>query len=78
MLHYSAFYSKKQRSTKKSIHDVKGRSLFIFSATNRFRLFMANVCKHRFFDTFILLFIGVSTIMLAIESPLDDPNGRKL
>lgn len=34
--------------------------------------------SHPWFDNFILIVILATTILLAFESPLDDPNGKKV
>ena len=52
-----------------------GRSLFIFGPENRIRIFSHLIYSHRFFDRFILFLIGISTLTLAFESPLQDPQG---
>lgn len=52
-------------------------SLFCFSRTNRFRQFCYNLSTHKYFEWVILLFITFSTVLLAIERPLDDPASQK-
>lgn len=55
---------------------MKGKSLFLFKTSNSFRVMCKNIVGHRHFDTFILVMIGLSSIMLTFEGPLTDPNGR--
>lgn len=56
---------------------MEGKSFFIMSATNPFRIFIARIVSHPIFENFILFIIFCSAIHLAIENPLDDPNGEK-
>lgn len=48
----------------------KGKSLFIFSQTNKFRVFCHFVCNHSYFGNIILGCIMISSAMLAAEDPL--------
>lgn len=59
-----------KKSAKKHI---SGRSLLCLSEENSFRLMCFNVTNHAWFDWVILVFICVSTVMLAMEAPMDDP-----
>lgn len=52
-------------------------SLFCFSRENRFRQACFNLANHKYFEWVILLFITFSTVLLAIERPLDDPKSHK-
>lgn len=54
---------------------MNGKSLFVFSRVNGFRLMCKDLVAHRHFDTFILVMIGLSSIMLTFEGPNTDPNG---
>jgi len=58
---------------KGKIIDLVGNSLFIMGPENAFRALCAKIVGHPYFDSFILLLIGFSTILLALENPLDDP-----
>jgi hypothetical protein len=40
---------------------------------NPFRMFCSKIVGHPYFDNSILLLIGFSTILLALENPLDNP-----
>ena len=42
------------------------------SPENPFRLICSKIVGHPYFDNAILLLIGFSTILLALENPLDD------
>ena len=48
----------------------------IFSGSNCLRRFCAAVANHRYFERIIFVLIITSTITLALETPLDDPNGE--
>lgn len=65
---------KQKKGACKKIH-LKGNSLFVFSRVNSFRVWCKNLVGHRHFDTFILVMIGLSSIMLTFEGPNTDPNG---
>lgn len=51
-------------------------SFFIFSPTNRFRIFCHYVCNHSIFGNIILVCIMISSAMLAAEDPLDSHSKR--
>jgi hypothetical protein len=53
----------------------EGRSLFLFGPDNKFRLFLHRLTNNIYFDGVIVFFIAVSSIMLALDNPLNDPNG---
>lgn len=57
---------------------LMGRSLFIFSPRNKCRRCVRDIVVSKVFEGVILFLIIFSTIMLAVESPLDNPNGLKL
>ncbi|CAH1158375.1 unnamed protein product [Phyllotreta striolata] len=46
-------------------------SFFIFSPTNRFRVFCHWFCNHSYFSNMILVCIMVSSALLAVEDPID-------
>jgi hypothetical protein len=56
---------------------LEGNSLYIFSPNNMFRKFCQKIVLHKFFDPFILIMICISTVLLTLENPLDDPAGQK-
>jgi len=53
---------------------MAGKSLFLFGPDNRFRIIIARVVDSPYFDFTILVFIIISSILLAIENPLHDPD----
>ena len=53
-----------------------GTSLCIFSKDNWIRKIDNKIVTHSYFDYFILLIIVISSITLALENPLNDPNSR--
>jgi hypothetical protein len=53
----------------------EGRSLFLFSPENRFRQLVHTVTNHKVFEYIGLIVIAVSSVFLAFENPLNDPNG---
>ncbi|XP_020280944.1 muscle calcium channel subunit alpha-1 isoform X8 [Pseudomyrmex gracilis] len=48
-----------------------GSAFFIFSSTNRFRVFCHWFCNHSYFSNVILVCIMISSAMLAAEDPLN-------
>ncbi|GAU95712.1 hypothetical protein RvY_07287-2 [Ramazzottius varieornatus] len=52
------------------------RSLFILSPTNLIRRLCHNIVNLRFFDTFIMIVICLSSISLAAEDPVETNNAR--
>ena len=65
----------KQKSSLKKDINIEGRSLFLFGPKNKLRIIIARIVNHVRFDNFILILIGLSAIHLALESPLDNPDG---
>lgn len=55
---------------------LHGFSLLLFGPKDRFRNFCASIVLHPYFDPFIMVIIIISTIMMIIDNPLNDPNGR--
>ncbi|TMW67789.1 hypothetical protein Poli38472_007461 [Pythium oligandrum] len=51
-----------------------GNSLFLFSDTNRFRIVVYQVVSHPWFDNVILGLIVLSSVSLAVDNPLSNPN----
>lgn len=54
---------------------IEGRSFFIFGPLNGFRLMIFRITSNNFFDGIIISMIAISSIMLALDNPLNDPNG---
>jgi len=55
---------------------LEGNSLFIFSPNNIIRQLTAKLLKNIYFEYLVIAFILLSTIMLAIKTPLDDPSSN--
>ncbi|XP_071083520.1 muscle calcium channel subunit alpha-1-like isoform X5 [Haliotis cracherodii] len=53
-------------------------SLFMFSPTNRFRLFCHKTCNHSYFGNIVLACILISSAMLAAEDPLRSKSPRNI
>lgn len=53
-----------------------GKSLFIFSKENICRKICYHIVKHKWYDRFVLFLIAISTILLAIDNPNMDQNGK--
>jgi voltage-dependent calcium channel len=60
---------------QESANKLQGKSLSILDPNNILRLFTKNIVLHPYFDPFIILIIIISTVMMAIDNPLNDPNG---
>lgn len=58
-----------QRRQLSSVKIIHGRSLFLFSTNNRFRLFCHTVVTFKHFDQIMLIIIVVSSVILAMEDP---------
>ena len=52
---------------------VEGMSLYMMSPENPIRKFAVMLVGHQHFDNIILFLIVFSTLMLLVESPLNDP-----
>ena len=50
-----------------------GKALYLFGPNNGFRKVCSKIVRHTIFENFIILLILISTINLALESPLEDP-----
>lgn len=57
-------------------YSLEGKSLYLFTPTNFIRVTTANIVNHKLFDPLILIIITVTTIALALDSPLNDPKGE--
>jgi len=57
---------------------IEGRALFCFSETNGLRRCCAAIATSKVFENIILILIVLSTLTLALETPLDDPKGKKI
>ena len=59
-------------STELKLHGI---SLLMMGRNNKFRIFVTRIVLHPLFDPFIITIIILSTILMAIDNPLNDPNG---
>jgi len=57
------------------VDPLEGNSLCCLSKTNGFRSFCYGAMTNPWFDRVVMALITVSTLLLAVESPLMDPNG---
>jgi hypothetical protein len=57
---------------------ISGKSLFCLGPHNKFRFECYKMVNHPWFDRIILTFIVISTIMLAIDTPLSDPESNTI
>lgn len=55
---------------------LKGKSLCLFGQKNRFRIFLLKLISSNYFETFIMLTIIMSCILLLIKDPLENPNSQ--
>ena len=62
-----------RKSVKKKIQ-LYGWSLFIFKPKNKIRKAISFIIQNNFFENFIIFLIVISSITLAIENPLMDPD----
>jgi len=75
---------KKQLSKMSSIGESEfdseegegNRSLYLFAPDNKLRLFLQKLVVLPGFDYAILFFILISSVQLALENPLNDPDGQ--
>ena len=56
----------------------KNRSLYLFSSDNKFRILMKKIERSNYFKNGILLLIIATSITLAVESPLKDPESTEV
>ena len=55
---------------------LEGISLNFFKKDDKFRVFCSKILNNPFFETFILILIIVSCILLAATDPISDPNSQ--
>ena len=67
-----------QSEIERSLPKLDGRSLCCMGPRNRLRLTCHKLVEWKWFANIILVLIVISTITLAFETPLDDPEGDKL
>ena len=78
LLHYdyeqvTKYEAREQQSSTEPV-TLKGKSLYLFSPRNPLRRFCAAVTSHWIFEGVIIALIVFSTVTLAFEDPLADPN----
>ena len=87
MMHYNIDSTKFQRvSTLKLTESndtlvtvpLTGVSLFCLKPRNGLRILCHRLVQNWWFEKIILTLICISTITLALETPLDNPNGDKI
>ena len=64
---------KKAQGPKIKDIELSGSSLMFLNEDNKFRMFCANIVGHENFDNLVIILILISTILLAIENPYEDP-----
>jgi len=57
------------------LSEMPNKSLGLFSKENKMRKMAITLDKNPKFDNFILILIAVSSVILALENPLNDPSG---
>ena len=67
-----------QKDNKTETKPLMGYSLFCLGPMNKFRMAVNAFVNHKWFERIILTLIIISTITLALETPLDDPDGDKI
>ena len=67
----------KSKEGKRKNIQLNGNSLYMMGPKNKIREICKKAVGHQHFDNLILFLIGFSTILLTLENPLDDPNGKK-
>ena len=55
---------------------LRGKSLYLFSVTNPLRVFLHKIRYWAYFDNVILMLIIISSVLLALDNPLNDPDGE--
>jgi hypothetical protein len=68
--------AKKIGSPTSNLSELHYHSLFFMSPTNSFRITCHWLSSHKWFERFIIALIGISTVCLAVASPLDAPDSN--
>lgn len=55
---------------------LEGKSFNLLTTENKFRIFLYQLVNNKKFDYFIILVIILSSIQLALDSPLMDPESQ--
>ena len=53
---------------------LTGKSLYCLGPESKIRQFFVRLVTHKYFDPFIMTLIFISTILMAVDSPLNDPD----
>ena len=69
--------SLKRRLTVQKQPPLAGKSLWMFAPDNAARKWISKLTTHNAFGIAIMCCIFVSTVTLAFEEPLEDPNSQK-
>ena len=56
---------------------LEGRSLYLLSPNNLIRIKCAQLISHPQFENFSIVLILISTVLLALDNPLDNPASKK-
>ena len=70
--------AKEKPLTAKNIDNLiylEGKSLWLFKMDNKLRRILFDIVTAKYFDYFIVLVIFVSAVQLAMDNPLNNPNG---
>jgi len=65
----------KEATEEVELLPLEGRALFCLGPENIFRIYVYKLVENWWFQQTILLLIIISTITLALETPLDNPDG---
>jgi len=58
-----------------SSRELGGKSLWMFGEESKLRQSIMTVVSSKKFEYFIMIFIVLSSVQLALENPLNDPDG---
>lgn len=75
LTHISLQGSMNKSATWKPSEVLEGRSMFCLSRENKFRGYCYLTMVNPWFDRFIMILITISTVLLAFDTPLSDPEG---
>ncbi|GMI01219.1 hypothetical protein TrST_g7004 [Triparma strigata] len=63
-----------KKEEEKKIFPLEGKALYVLGPENALRIQAANIVAHPKFDSIVLVLIVVSSVMLAIDDPLGNPD----
>ena len=79
-MEYSIYKEEKSEKNIKSILEnnipLQGKSCGLFSPENKFRRLCSSISQHWLFGLFVIVLILATTVFLAMETPLQDPNSQ--